>query len=134
MGKSLLVPPQNICVYSYAFRVLATQNHSAELQAQLLHGLSDQSRLRILGQLRGAEKRVSDLVEATGLSQPNVSKHLNCLWGCGLVAREKRGREVFYWAIDGVDELFGAVEAVLDQAGETVGSCRLTASTANGCC
>lgn len=108
--------------------------HPIQLQAQLLHGLSDQSRLRILEELSEDEKRVSDLVEATGLSQPNVSKHLTCLWGCGLVAREKRGREVHYWLIDGVDELLGAVQTVLDQAGETVGSCRLTASTTEGCC
>lgn len=100
----------------------------------MLHGLSDPSRLRILEELREDEQRVSDLVAATVLSQPNVSKHLSCLWGCGLVAREKRGREVHYRLIDGVDELLGAVEVVLDQAGETVGSCRLTASTTEGCC
>ena len=123
----------DICTFSYAFVVLATRPHPVALQAQLLHGLSDPSRLRILEELRDDERRVSDLVEATGLSQPNVSKHLNCLWGCGLVAREKRGREVHYRLIDGVDELLGAVGVVLDQAGETVGSCRLTATT-EGCC
>jgi predicted ArsR family transcriptional regulator len=72
------------------------------LQHRLLHGLSDPSRLRLLGALREGEQRVSDLVAETGLSQPNVSKHLACLRGCGLVAREKRGREVFYWPADGV--------------------------------
>ena len=108
-------------------------SHSIDLQAQLLHGLSDSSRLRILAELREDEKRVADLVRATGLSQPNASKHLNCLWGCGLVAREKRGREVHYRLIDGVDELLHAVGVVLDQAGETIGSCRLTASTTDRC-
>jgi ArsR family transcriptional regulator, cadmium/lead-responsive transcriptional repressor len=63
------------------------------LQARLLRGLSDESRLGIL-ELRRGERRVSELVERMGLSQPNVSKHLACLWGCGLVARERRGREV----------------------------------------
>jgi len=52
---------------------------------------------------------------------------------CGLVAREKRGREVHYWLVDGVDELLGAVETVLDVAGETVGACQLTAETVGGC-
>ena len=112
--------------------MLATQ-HPVRLQAQLLHGLSDPSRLRILEVLRGDEKRVSDLVEATELSQPNVSRHLACLWGCGLVAREKRGREVYYWLIDGVDDLLGAVDVVLDQAGETVGACSLN-GTRDECC
>ncbi len=106
--------------------------HPTPLQAQLLHGLSDSSRLRILEELREDERRVSDLVEASGLSQPNVSKHLSCLWGCGLVAREKRGREVHYRLIEGVSELLGAVETVLDQAGETVGACPLNADAE--CC
>ncbi len=111
--------------------MLATR-HPIALQAQLLHGLSDPSRLRILEELREDERRVSDLVDATGLSQPNVSRHLACLWGCGLVAREKRGREVHYRSIEGVSELLGAVEAVLDQAGETVGACQLNVKGA--CC
>lgn len=107
-----------------SFPMVATR-HPIPLQAQLLHGLSDSSRLRILDVLREGERRVSDLVGATGLSQPNVSRHLACLWGCGLVAREKRGREVHYWLIEGVSELLGAVETVLDEAGETVGACSL---------
>jgi ArsR family transcriptional regulator, cadmium/lead-responsive transcriptional repressor len=82
-------------------------------QARLLRGLSDESRLGILVELRGGERRVSELVERTGLSQPNVSKHLACLWGCGLVARERRGREVFYRSIEGLDELLAAADAVL---------------------
>lgn len=105
---------------------MLAQAHSTALQAQLLHGLSDPSRLRILEQLREDEQRVSDLVAASGLSQPNVSKHLACLWGCGLVAREKRGREVHYRLIEGVGDLLAAVDAVLDQAGETVGACQLS--------
>lgn len=97
------------------------------LERHLLHGLADASRLAILHSLLAEERRVSEVVEETGLSQPNVSKHLACLWGCGLVAREKRGREVHYRAIDGVEALFGAINGVLERTGETVGSCRLTA-------
>lgn len=99
------------------------------LQHRLLHGLGDPSRLAILQALRGGERRVSDLVENTGLSQPNVSKHLTCLWGCGLVAREKRGREVFYRQIEGLPDLFAALDEVLERAGETVGACPLTDET-----
>ena len=90
---------------------------------QLLHGLSDRSRLAIVQTLLGQERRVTDVVRQTGLSQPNVSQHLACLWGCGLVTREKRGREVFYRAIPGVANLLQAVSAVLDSAGETMNTC-----------
>lgn len=99
-----------------------------DLQRQLFHGLSDRSRLAILSALKH-ERRVSEVVTETGLSQPNVSKHLACLWGCGLVSREKRGREVYYSAIDGIDELLAASARVLEIAGETVGSCPLTTET-----
>jgi DNA-binding transcriptional ArsR family regulator len=92
-------------------------------QARLLHGLSDESRLGILAELRGGERRVSELVERTGLSQPNVSKHLACLWGCGLVARERRGREVFYRSIEGLEKLLAAADAMLERPGETIGAC-----------
>lgn len=91
--------------------------------AQLFHGFSDGSRLSIVETLRARELRVSDVVAATGLTQPNVSMHLACLWECGLVAREKRGREVFYRLVPGVADLLAAADVVLRQAGETVGAC-----------
>ena len=66
---------------------------------------------------------MSDVVMATGLAQPNVSAHLACLWECGLVARERRGREVYYRLLPGVADLIGTADATLMVAGETVGAC-----------
>jgi ArsR family transcriptional regulator, cadmium/lead-responsive transcriptional repressor len=60
---------------------------STQLRAALFHGFSDPNRLTILEQLLDGPRRVNDVVEATGLAQPNVSAHLACLWDCGLVAR-----------------------------------------------
>lgn len=94
-----------------------------DLRLTLFRGLADQSRLLILEQLAEREQRVSDLVEATELSQPNVSAHLACLWECGLVARERRGREIHYRLIPGMQQLFRATVGVLAKAGETVGAC-----------
>jgi ArsR family transcriptional regulator, cadmium/lead-responsive transcriptional repressor len=102
---------------------------NVELHRRLLHGLGDPSRLRILAALRGGERRVGDLVAETGLSQPNASKHLACLWGCGLVARERRGREVYYRPMEGIEGLFAAAEAVIARAGETMGAWPLTHET-----
>ena len=95
----------------------------SELRAALFRGFSDRNRLRLLEALVSGERRVSDLVEATGLAQPNVSAHLACLWECGLVARERRGREVHYRLVDGVAELLAACDALLERASETVGAC-----------
>lgn len=100
-----------------------TPENTLLVRAQLFHGFSDPSRLSIVEALRGGERRVSDLVVASGLTQPNVSMHLGCLWECGLVAREKRGREVYYRLIDGVSELLVVADSILAVAGETVGAC-----------
>jgi ArsR family transcriptional regulator, cadmium/lead-responsive transcriptional repressor len=89
----------------------------------LFRGLSDPSRLALIEQLVRRDVRVSDLAEATGLSQPNVSKHLACLWDCGLVERERRGREIHYRLVPGLNELLSAADTVLATTGERVLAC-----------
>ena len=67
------------------------------IAARLFHALSDPTRLAILQCLRGKERRVSDIVDRVGSSQPNISNHLSCLKGCGLVVdRPGARRQVFY--------------------------------------
>ena len=66
------------------------------LKTKLFRGLSDPNRLAILEALRGGPKNVSQVVSLTGLTQPNASTHLNCLWCCGIVDREARGRFTVY--------------------------------------
>lgn len=97
--------------------------HGSDLRAILFHGFSDPRRLAIVEELAVGERRVGEIVAATGLAQPSVSTHLGCLWECGLVARERRGREVHYRLIEGVDELMIAADGILDRAGDTVGAC-----------
>ena len=93
------------------------------LRPCLFHGLADPSRLRILEALTDGSRRVSDIVEATGLSQPNASMHLACLFDCGLVDRERRGREVHYRLAAGVAPLLRAADALLDRAGDRISGC-----------
>jgi len=75
---------------------LAANPKSIEIQAKLFRGFSDPSRLSILDALRDGAVTVNEIVEATGLSQPNVSNHLGCLRDCGLVVSEQQGRFVYY--------------------------------------
>ncbi len=70
--------------------------HALDLKAKLFRGFADPSRLSVLESLRAGPLAVSAIVEATGLSQSNVSNHLSCLHDCGLVARQQQGRYVFY--------------------------------------
>lgn len=76
--------------------ILLANPKSVEIQAKLFRGFSDPSRLLILDVLRDGAVTVNEIVEATGLSQPNVSNHLACLRDCGLVASEQQGRFVYY--------------------------------------
>ena len=93
------------------------------LRTILFHGLSEPSRQRIISVLRDGSARVTDVVAATGMSQPNASTHLACLWECGLAERERRGREVHYSLAAGVEELLAVADALLDRAGERIESC-----------
>ncbi len=67
-----------------------------ELVADRFKALGEPARLQILQALRAGERTVSSLVEATGLGQANVSKHLQLLHGLGFVDRRKDGLYVHY--------------------------------------
>ncbi len=66
------------------------------LMAEKFRMLADSSRLAILRLLMAGERNVTGIVEGTGLSQANVSKHLKMLADAGLVERRKQGLLVFY--------------------------------------
>ncbi len=53
-------------------------------------------RIKLLDRLREGDATVSELQEALGASQQNVSKHLGILHGAGMVGRTKRGNSVVY--------------------------------------
>lgn len=62
-----------------------------ELIAARFRALSEPMRLRLLNGLMGGEKTVGQLVEASGSSQANVSKHLAVLREAGMIAMRKEG-------------------------------------------
>jgi len=76
--------------------LLLAHPQSIAIQAKLFRGFSDSSRLSILNFLSDGAHTVSEIVQATGLSQSNVSNHLGCLRDCGLVVAEQQGRFVYY--------------------------------------
>ncbi len=57
-------------------------------------------RLQILNELAEGERTVTELVAATGSTQPNVSKHLTTLLAHRLVKRDKRGNSAYYSVAD----------------------------------
>ncbi len=79
---------------------VAIPTDALALRGKLFRGLSDPSRLAILEALRAGRRSVGEIVEETGLSQPNVSNHLSCLRECGLVISTQEGRYVRYQLSD----------------------------------
>lgn len=53
-------------------------------------------RIKLLDRLREGDATVSDLQDALGASQQNVSKHLGILHSAGMVARTKDGNHSRY--------------------------------------
>jgi DNA-binding transcriptional ArsR family regulator len=68
--------------------------------------VADPGRRRLLDLLRGGPHSVGELVAATGLSQPNTSRHLRILRDAGLVTSRSVGRHrVYEVRAEGVAEL-----------------------------
>jgi len=62
--------------------------------------LADPARLAVLHELQGGERTVSELVEATGLLQGTLSKHLQTLHDAAFVKRRREGQFVHYTLAD----------------------------------
>jgi ArsR family transcriptional regulator, cadmium/lead-responsive transcriptional repressor len=93
--------------------------------------LADETRRRILVRLIDGPAYPSDLADELGSTRANISNHLACLRGCGLVVTQPEGRRVRYELADrrlggALRDLLGLV-LVPDPA-----SC--PASADDGCC
>jgi DNA-binding transcriptional ArsR family regulator len=66
------------------------------LMAGFFKVLAEASRLQIVCVLRSGAKNVTEIIEATGLGQANVSKHLKMLAQAGIVSREAKGVSAYY--------------------------------------
>jgi ArsR family transcriptional regulator, cadmium/lead-responsive transcriptional repressor len=107
----------------YGMLLLANPK-SIEIQAKLFRGFSDPSRLSILDALHNGALTVGEIVDATGLTQPNVSNHLACLRDCGLVVAEQKGRFVSYELSDRrVGQLLTLADELLADVAKGVYEC-----------
>jgi DNA-binding transcriptional ArsR family regulator len=104
--------------------LIASEQLEINLKAKLFRGFGDPSRLSILNALRDNPLTVSQLVEATGLTQSNLSNHLGCLKDCGLVTAEQSGRYVTYrLSDDRVADLIALAESLLADIARGVYEC-----------
>lgn len=85
-----------------------------EALAEYMKVFSEPNRLAVLDTLRDGPLNVTAVVEATGLSQALVSKHLKLLTIAGVVCRRPEGSLVFYEVIDpSIYELLDRAEQLL---------------------
>ncbi len=71
-----------------------------EKAAEYFSLLSEPSRLRIIQAICFDERSVQEVVDCTGLPQPNVSRHLALLHRSGVLSRRRSGTSVFYRVSD----------------------------------
>ena len=68
--------------------------------ARLGRALADPTRCRILVALLDGDAYPAQLADPLALTRSNVSNHLACLRGCGLVVASSEGRQVRYALAD----------------------------------
>lgn len=86
------------------FRVMSKHRPLNEeallLVAQRFAVLAEPMRLRLIQSLFDGEKNVNTLVDETGGTQANISRHLQTLTQAHVLSRRKEGLQVFYAIAD----------------------------------
>lgn len=72
------------------------QNNNLDMKVKLIHGFSNKTRIQILECLKNEEKTVSQIVDEIKGNQSNISQHLACLKGCGIIVGRNEGKYCFY--------------------------------------
>jgi DNA-binding transcriptional ArsR family regulator len=92
-----------------------------EVMHRLGRAMADATRSRILLELLEAPTYPAQLARDLGLTRANVSNHLACLRGCGIVVATPEGRQTRYEIADphlsrAIGELLDTVLAIDDGA------------------
>lgn len=105
-----------------------------DVMNRLGRAMADPTRSRILLTLLSGSGYPAELARELELTRTNVSNHLACLRGCGIVAAEPEGRKTRYEIAD--PHLTAALTALVDVtlAVDEQVPCIDPACTAPGCC
>lgn len=113
---------------------MLTLESATDAMTRIGRAMSDGTRARILTRLLDGGMHPADLARELGLTKQNVSNHLACLRGCGLVVAEPHGRQIRYEVVDphliaAIRELLRVTLAVAENEPCCGASC-----TVSGCC
>jgi|SRR3989344_1436048 len=67
-----------------------------EIHAEMCKVFSNPTRLEILNLLRDKEMSVTELMNKSKLSQPNISQHLSIMKSKGTVISNRKGKNIYY--------------------------------------
>lgn len=95
-----------------------------DVKAKFIRGFSDKTRLQILESIKDKEKTVSQIVEELSGNQSNISQHLACLKGCGIIVGRQEGKFIFYsLRSDQIKSLLTLMDVVFNDVEEEVAAC-----------
>ncbi|WP_088051960.1 ArsR/SmtB family transcription factor [Virgibacillus dakarensis] len=96
-----------------------------DTKMKFLHGFSHKTRIQILECIKEEEKTVSQIVDDLNGNQSNISQHLACLKGCGLVVGRQEGKYVYYRVRNQlVRDLLTMFDVVLEDVQNDVTCCK----------
>lgn len=96
-------------LYSQSVLTIASR---VDVMNRLGRAMADPTRSRILLSLLGEPGYPAQLARDLDLTRPNVSNHLSCLRGCGIVVAEPEGRQTRYEIAD--PHIAAALTALVD--------------------
>ncbi|KAB7704369.1 metalloregulator ArsR/SmtB family transcription factor [Bacillus aerolatus] len=97
-----------------------------EVKTKFLRGFADKTRLQILDCIKEEEKAVSQIVKEINGNQSNISQHLSCLKGCGIITGRQEGRNVYYSIRnEETRQLLAMFDIVLNQVEQDVACCEI---------
>ncbi len=95
-----------------------------DIKVKFLKGFADRTRLQILESIKDQEKTVLQIVDEIEGNQSNVSQHLACLKGCGIVTARQDGKFIYYTLRDEqVKSLLDMFDTILGDVEQQVASC-----------
>ncbi|PGM91827.1 ArsR/SmtB family transcription factor [Bacillus cereus] len=99
-------------------------SNDSDVKAKFIRGFADKTRLQILQCMMDGEKTVSEIVEITQGNQSNISQHLNCLKGCGIILGRQEGKYVHYSLRNKqIEQLLTMFDVVFREVQNEVASC-----------
>lgn len=95
-----------------------------DIKAKFIRGFSDKTRLQILECIKEKEKTVTQIVEEIQGNQSNISQHLACLKGCGIILGRQEGKYVYYGLSDEkIKDMLSMFDSVLSLVHKGVAKC-----------